>query len=187
MGSIRTFIAFDTPEPIKEAMRVLQFDLRNSGADVRWEPVEKFHTTIKFLGSVEDRMQPAVRQEVEQTVTRFSLFDVVFHSLGAFPDKRHPRVIWIGCESGSGHLLRLKEALDSALAPHGYPVEERTFHTHITLGRVKGERGMKNLLSKLENLTFEPHTARVERILLMKSTLGPHGSEYSILTSIPLT
>lgn len=168
-------------------MSDLQTQLKDCNADVRWEPVDKFHATIKFLGDVQDQMLPTVMQIIKQVVARFSPFDVVYRSLGAFPNKRRPRVIWIGCENSSGELLGLKEDLDTTLKPLGFPVEERTFHPHITLGRVHGERGVKDLLSKVESLTFEPHSARVERILFMKSRLKPQGSVYSIVRSIPLT
>ena len=187
MGTIRAFIAFDTPAPIKEAMSQTQSRLKEFKAEVRWEPPAKFHATIKFLGDVQDEMVPPVTRQIEMVVARFPPFNVVYCSMGVFPTKRRPRVIWIGCEDADGVIIGLKQALDTALRPHGFPVEERPFHPHITLGRVNGERGITDLLSNLESLNFTPLSARVERILLMKSRLKPQGSEYSIVTSIPLT
>jgi 2'-5' RNA ligase len=187
MSTIRTFIAFDTPIEIRESMKSLQSELKKSNADVRWEPSEKFHATIKFLGDVEERNLPRIIAKIEQSVSNVSSFIVSYREIGTFPDKHHPRVIWIGCENLDGNLLKMKNELDAALHPLGFPIEERTFHPHITLGRVKSANRIKDLLSMLENLTFEPRSTKVERIVVMKSMLKPQGSEYSLLTTIPLS
>jgi 2'-5' RNA ligase len=168
-------------------MSSLQSELKKSNADVRWEPSEKFHATIKFLGDVEERNLPRIIAKIEQSVSTVPHCTVSYEGIGTFPDKEHPRVIWIGCENPDGNLLKLKSNLDAALHPLGFPIEERVFHPHITLGRVKSGIRIKDLLSMLENLTFEPRSAKVERIVVMKSTLKPQGSEYSVLTTIPLS
>jgi len=186
MGSIRTFIAFDTPEPIKEKMLALQSELKASNADVRWEPKEKFHATIKFLGNVDENQLPNVIKTIEEVSSAHSLFDVTYQNLGVFPNKKYPRVIWIGCENPSEKLQHLKDALDGALVPYGFEVEKRQFHPHITLGRVKSLRGLKYLTPMLENLTFEPQSTSINEILVMKSTLKPQGSEYEIVKTIYL-
>ena len=60
MASVRTFIAFNTPEAIRESITAFQSELRNSGADVRWESSDKFHVTIKFLGNVDESQLPGL-------------------------------------------------------------------------------------------------------------------------------
>ncbi len=186
MGTVRTFIAFDTPDPVKEAMSNLQTELKRSQADVRWESSQKFHATIKFLGDVQENKLLEVLEQIRATVSLHQSFEVVYQSLGIFPDKRHPKVVWIGCSNYNGELMKLKNALDIVLKPYGFPIEVRTFHPHITLGRVKSECDINDLLSMLENLTFEPRSARIDRIVTLKSTLTPHGSEYTVLASAPL-
>ena len=168
-------------------MGALQSELKKTGADVRWEASAKFHATIKFLGDIEESKLPTIIKKIEQKVSTHPCFDVSYEGVGTFPNRNHPRVIWIGCENLDGQLLRLKNDLDVSLVPHGFPIEERSFHAHVTLGRVKSERGIKDLLSMLENLTFEPRSAKAQSIVVMKSTLKPQGSEYSLLTSIPLS
>ena len=186
MPSVRTFIAFDTPSPIKNEMRQLQEELKKSHADVKWESIDKFHATIKFLGNVEESMLQQVISITESILRNISKFDVSFQSLGCFPNKKHPRVIWIGSENNDGKLQGIKDMLDKALVSYGFEIEDRAFHPHITLGRVKGLRGLNNLTPMLENLTFEPHKASINEILIMKSTLKPEGSIYSVLKSFKL-
>jgi 2'-5' RNA ligase len=187
MAGVRTFIAFETPGEIRQSLNAVQSRLKGAGADVRWEPDEKFHATIKFLGDIEERRLPAVLENIAQTAAPFQPFGVRYVGAGVFPDKRRPRVVWIGCENTDGRLHALKSALDDALAVLGFPAEERAFHPHITLGRIASPRGVKDLLSKLESLTFEPHSAIIDRVVVMKSTLKPQGSEYTRLTTISLT
>lgn len=184
--TIRTFIAIDTPVGIRDDMMTLQAKLRESGADVRWEPKEKFHATIKFLGNAEeDRIQDIV-STIEDALQPVAPFDVTYEGLGCFPDAKRPRVIWVGCTDEDGALEELKKFLDRDLLPYGFAQEEREFHPHITLGRVKSWRGLENLTPLLQSLTFQPQSTRCREVLLMKSVLKPTGSEYSLLQKFSL-
>ncbi len=186
MAAFRTFVAFDTPSPIRDEMLVLQRDLAASGADVRWESPDKFHVTVKFIGNIDEGSVGPLGGALRSSLAPFGPFEAVYASLGCFPDKRRPRVIWVGCTESRGILLGIKEAIDAALLPFGVEIEERAFHPHITLGRVKSDRGLRNLTPMLERCTFEPRSARIERLDLMRSVLRPQGAQYSILQSIHL-
>ncbi|MDI6767659.1 MAG: RNA 2',3'-cyclic phosphodiesterase [Bacteroidota bacterium] len=186
MPGIRTFIAFDTPISFKKEMTQLQLELKKSNADVKWDTEDKFHATIKFLGNVEEAILHQVITACESSLNNFAPFDVSYQSLGSFPNKKHPRVIWIGCENRDGTLLQLKNALDASLLPFGFEIETRQFRPHITLGRVKSFKGLNNLHPILEKLNFERQDTVIQEILIMKSILRPQGSEYSILKTISL-
>ncbi len=186
MLPLRTFIAFDSPKPVREELSKLQLQLRKSNADVRWESPEKFHATIKFLGDVQEGNLPNILSKIQSVVQIYSQFEIVFKNLGCFPHRKNPRVIWVGCENADGELEVMKTQLDIELLPLGFEVENRPFHPHITLGRVKSPRGLKNLTSILESLTFQPQNAVIKEILTMKSVLKREGSEYSVLKSLQL-
>ena len=68
----------------------------------------------------------------------------------------------------------------------GFPKEDRLFHPHITLGRVKETRNVVRLTEAIKTITFEPIETFCSEILLMKSELHPSGSIYTILKSFPL-
>jgi 2'-5' RNA ligase len=186
MKFIRTFVAFDTPSPIKDEMEKLQSELKKAGADVKWERKDKFHATIKFLGDVSEEKLPAVLNEISAIVSKTLETEVIYQNLGAFPNKYNPRVIWIGCDNPEGILLSFKNMLDQKLFQFGFDIENRPFHPHITLGRIRSSNRLKNLHPMLENLTFEPQKALINEILIMKSILRPEGSEYSIIKNILL-
>jgi len=182
----RTFIAFETPLSVRQKIIPLQTELQRSHADVRWESPDKFHITIKFLGEVDDRRLPEIIALVGSVVQSHTCFNVVYAGLGAFPDTRHPKVVWIGCENPDGTLIRLKDDLDRELATKGFEIERRAFHPHLTLGRVKGPEGMSHLTPMIENLTFEPQSIQINEIVVMKSRLQPQGSVYRVMKNIQL-
>ena len=84
------------------------------------------------------------------------------------------------------HPLSLRNRIDRELLPLGFRPEERPFHPHITLARLRSERNIGNLISILENRMFEPRTVETGEIQLMKSRLNPGGSVYSIVHSTQL-
>lgn len=185
--STRTFIALDTPDIVRRALIELQSKLKEAEADVKWEPKEKLHATIKFIGNVEENNLSPVTKTIEECLKNVPKFEVRYSRLGCFPSSYQPRVIWIGCENTDGMLARIKESLDHVLLAHGFKKEERDFHPHVTLGRVKSSRRIKNLIPLLQSVNFQPNSTICHEILLMKSVLKSQGSEYSTIRSFPLT
>ena len=186
METVRTFISFETPEDIKMKMIQAQHVLKKARTHVKWDPPEKFHVTIKFLGDVDGAILPSLISRIEEISDPYSAFPVAYQVVGAFPNLKNPRVIWIGCQNPEGTLLSLKTSLEEDLIPFGFELEKRPFHAHVTLGRVKGSKYLSDLTPMLEKLTFEPKNATITEIHVMKSVLKPEGSEYTVLKAIQL-
>lgn len=186
MAAIRTFIAIETPESVRRAIIGVQNELRKSNADVRWEGEEKLHATVKFLGNVEEKILPSVLERIRTVAGESDRCTVVFETVGFFPDKRHPRVVWMGCTNPDGKLEKLKIMLDKELRPFGFEIESRSFRPHITLGRIKSEKRILHLISISEKVTFEPRSSVVAEIVAMKSVLQTGGSKYSLLQKFQL-
>jgi 2'-5' RNA ligase len=185
--AVRSFIAFDTPESVKSQLSEIQAKLRTSGADVRWEPREKFHATIKFLGDVEENSMPPLVETIKRSLGGVKPFKIECALLGCFPNIKRPRVVWVGCDNTDGVLENAKNALDDALLPLGFEKEDREFHSHVTLGRIRSPRRLRDLTQMLETVTFATQTFVCEEILLMRSVLKSSGSEYSLVQSFPLS
>lgn len=187
MGIIRTFVSFEPPSPIRAAIDTFQHKLKSTGADVRWEPSDKFHSTLKFFGDVEESMLPSLFLLIENIAKQFPPFHVVYETSGVFPHRRQPKVIWVGCSNSDGSMEVFKNRLDDAFLPMGFEIDRRPFWPHVTLGRVRSTERLDNLLSLMETLTFEPASTVIDGILVMKSVLQPQGAEYSLLHSIHMT
>ena len=52
---MRTFIAIELPDEIKDALAQLQEGLKKSGADVKWVEPKNIHLTLKFLGEIDEK------------------------------------------------------------------------------------------------------------------------------------
>jgi 2'-5' RNA ligase len=188
---LRTFVAIELPAPHKEALARLQDQLRRPGDGVRWVHPDSLHLTLKFLGNVaRSRIQSLVEAltPVAQEGTAFSLN---LGALGAFPTLDRPRVLWIGLFGDLAQLTALQRRIEAALAPLGFPAEERPFTPHLTLGRAPASRTARGLPSweTLLRSTAPPPTPpiAVEAFALMSSTLTPSGAIYRRLALFPLS
>jgi len=185
MPAIRTFIALPASSNVQQQMADIQSQLKATQADVKWEPQDKFHITLKFLGSVEQSIIESLSSAIGNLVKQFPIFEITYNSLGAFPNLHNPRVIWIGTKSNQ-IVLDLQSGVELVCSDFDFQKEERAFHPHITLGRVKGAGNLTRLTDAIKTITFEPLQSRCSELLLMKSDLRPSGSIYTILKSFPL-
>ena len=185
MPAIRTFIALPASNEIQQQIADVQSELITTQADVKWEPKNKFHITLKFLGSVESQKIESLSSALVDLVKQLSAFEITYDSLGVFPNLRNPRVIWIGTKFNQ-IVLDMQSGVEQICLDIGFQKEEHAFHPHITLGRVKGTHNIARLTEAIKTVTFESIQSRCSELLLMKSDLRPSGSIYTILKSFPL-
>jgi 2'-5' RNA ligase len=112
-------------------------------------------------------------------------FTVTIGQVGCFPDPRRPRVIWIGVREPTGRLSALQRAVESHVAPLGYPAEERGFQPHLTLGRASRD-ALPNDVKRLGEIVAAADVGvlgqvSVSEVALIKSDLKPTGAEYTAL------
>jgi 2'-5' RNA ligase len=183
---LRCFIALELPKELKSDISSLTENLRDSGADVRWVPSENLHLTLKFLGNVPEEGLPGIRERVEEAAARSRSFKALLSGVGVFPGARRPRVVWIGLEDAD-ELPALQGRIDENLRALGFQPEGRPFSPHLTIGRVRSQKGTVRLMKGLEALkdtVFGEFTAG--SVSVMKSRLGPSGAKYTRLYGIPL-
>lgn len=187
MSKIRSFIAIELPPLIRHEIEAIQSRLKSSGSDVRWARPEGVHLTLKFLGQVEQERVPEVSTVIERCCTAHPPFVLAVGSLGAFPNERNPKVVWVGVTDDAGYLVKLQQRLERELSKIGFKEEKRAFSPHLTLGRVKSPKKKRELAQQLEDLracacgTFE-----AKEICLFKSDLTPGGAVYTKLTTCTL-
>lgn len=184
---IRTFLAIELPKPIQKRLKEVQQELKESQADVRWVDPESIHLTLKFFGHIEEKEIESIRKAIEKPVQRTPIFSLKVKGMGGFPDLKNPRVLWIGLEEDGSLLSSLHKELENALEKIGFKPEDRPFHPHLTLGRVKSLRGKALLLGKMDKYKGEFFGEfPVERVVLFKSDLRPTGPIYTPLKEVRL-
>jgi 2'-5' RNA ligase len=185
MPGIRSFIALPSTSELKNVLGILQETLKKERADVKWDTPDKFHITLKFLGNVEAETLDTLAGSIASATAEMEAFRLTYRSVGAFPDLIHPRVLWVGTDS-SDTLTSLQQRVESLCERLGFPAEEKAFHPHITLGRIKGSFNLSRLTAEVKSITFEPVQTDCSELLLIKSDLRPTGSVYTTLKSFPL-
>ena len=183
---LRCFIAVDIPVQIKSDMGDLIAVFKKYNADVKWAVHENLHLTLKFLGKTSEDLLPKIAELLSKVVLSYKPFCIKIYGVGVFPNTKYPRVIWVGIEDSS-LLKKLQEDVENAMTSMGFEKEEREFRPHLTLGRVRSQREMANIIHELDALqTRDFGSADINSIKLMQSDLRPTGAQYSCLQEIPL-
>jgi len=184
---IRSFLAIELPKLILKKIEEVQRDLRSTRADVRWVNPEKIHLTLKFFGNIEESRIDPIFKSIEEPIRNTPPYSIEVKGVGAFPQLRNPRVIWIGLVNGKEILTSFQKQIETQLEKIGFQTENRPFHPHLTLGRMKSSRGREEMVGRMEKHREEEFgDFQVERVILFKSDLKPSGPVYTLLREIKL-
>lgn len=179
-GKVRTFVAVEVDEGVRNRAAKLIRRLQQSGADVRWVDTRQMHVTLKFLGEVDLREVYHICMAVEKSVAEIEPFSINVCGVGAFPSLARPRVLWLGIDDGAEQMSALNARIETALQALGYPREARRFQAHLTLGRVrKQDRALDDLaemICEMQDLEIGPST--VDQVVIFSSELQPTGPVY---------
>ncbi len=179
---MRCFIAILVPEEIKEKAVEIQNKLRKANADVKWVEKENLHITLRFLGEIEEHLVERIKGIMEEVGGKFPSPLLSFKGVGAFPDLRRPKVIWIG---GEAPLLgELAKELEERIRNLGIP-PEKEFSFHLTLGRVRSGKNIQALVKAMQEMgEVYLGEMRADSLSLMHSILFPRGPQYSLLYQV---
>jgi 2'-5' RNA ligase len=188
---IRVFVALFPPIEIVSQLEAAQTKLRKRlpTVQVGWTRPEQLHLTLNFLGNIRSDLLSDFQEAFRKVASEGSELSLQCRGLGCFPAVRQPKVVWAGLNGDLAELEKLKYGLDTAFAPLGIVRETRSFHPHLTLGRVKHfdrKRAlqMTDAMAEFEGTTFGAW--RVQTISFMRSILSSAGSSYSPLDSFSL-
>ncbi|MFH1656020.1 MAG: RNA 2',3'-cyclic phosphodiesterase [Candidatus Omnitrophota bacterium] len=177
--TIRAFIAVELNKDIQEGLAKIQAELRSARADVKWVKPGNIHLTLKFLGNIDPDLATKIKQILEDLGKNHRSFSADLNELGAFPKPKSPRVIWVGMQKGKDDLISIVEHLENRLSEIGIAKEDRIFHPHVTIGRLRSPHNRSKLVEMLEkNSSIPVLNFTVDKIVLFKSTLTPQGSIY---------
>jgi RNA 2',3'-cyclic 3'-phosphodiesterase len=176
---IRLFVAIDLPKAVKAALLAAaeQVGQRLPEGVVRWVKPEQLHLTLRFLGDTAVTQLPALQEQLSQLTARQPAFHLQLNGLGAFPNRKRPRVVWAGLAGELPVLQVLQAELEDRVVGLGWPREERPFSPHITLGRVKDASRVEGLDWSVELVSLG---VAVTAVKLVQSELRPSGPVYIV-------
>lgn len=184
---MRTFIAIDLDRSIKSNLSALIQRINTGSAKIRWVKPEGMHLTLKFLGDIPEDRVHEIQKALSGLAKDYTRFPLTLKGTGTFPPPPGiARVIWIGIVEHE-LLKNLQSRIENELHKIHFPKEKRTFHPHLTLGRVKNPRNIGPILEGLDHHAQDEFgTMDVNRFILFKSTLRPTGAEYTALSEFDL-
>lgn len=184
---MRLFFAVHVSDAIKNdiADALKAFPVRNP--PWRWIVPENLHVTLKFLGELDEKALPDLREIARHAAAGLKPFRVTYGPFGGFPALSRPRVIFFEATEGTKELAEIALRLESGAEMVGVPRENRPFTAHLTLARIKEPlpAGIRDALQKVPPL---PATASqmVDHFSLMQSRLSRAGAEYEEVESFDL-
>lgn len=182
MELIRTFIAIEIEESVKNKIMEFENKLKECCSEMKFVEKENLHLTIKFLGEISIKLLDKVYEKMEKI--KEEKFTISVRGVGVFPNEKFMRVIWVGVEEGREKILKIQRELDESLTSIGF-TKEKDFTPHITVARVKslGNRSeILNILNEFKERNFG--RSIVDKIVLKKSLLTPKGPIYSNIKEV---
>lgn len=188
MKKIRTFVAVESSPEVQQAAARLIQQLQTLTSHVKWLEPQNMHLTLQFLGEVAEEKIPAIAEALRRATADRKPFSLEIRGAGAFPSLRRPNVFWLGVGQGAAELTALAQKVQWALQPLGFRPENRPFHGHLTLGRVRrGGAGLEKLIGRFrQEENFVAGWICVQNITLFSSQLTPRGPIYTPLEHLPL-
>jgi len=187
--SLRVFLAVELSRNLCEKVAELQQELRVTLPTINWVRPESIHLTLKFLGYVAPAMVEQLLTAIEPIRKSQPSIMLEIQDLGVFPHIRCPRILWIGCTGDLPSLLNLVSQIEGAMEPLGFPLEEKAYHPHLTLARIKHDNAKVGSVLAHSGLLEQPRNLGpllIDRITLFRSDLSPKGAEYTSLWTVPL-
>ena len=173
---MRTFIAVEIHnEQVLDAITKIQSDFM-----IKATPVNKqnMHFTLLFLGEIDEKIVEDLKKELSSV--SFRPIEVKFTHVGAFPNPRFPRVIWIGVDKlASQQLIDLAAQVEKKLEPLGFK-SDKPFKPHLTIFRIKNKADdISQTLEKFKTVDLGKEV--ITELKLKQSILTPNGPIYSDL------
>ena len=138
---LRLFIAVRIPDDVKA--QICAGPLSGAALNrpgLRPVPAQNLHLTLHFIGETPETKLPDIDSALERAVGGIAGFRVRLVGGGCFPNRRSPRVFWIGIDSEASQALgSLAKTVKNELRKAGIGGDPKPFRPHITVARV-GER-----------------------------------------------
>ncbi|MFO7638814.1 MAG: RNA 2',3'-cyclic phosphodiesterase [bacterium] len=187
---MRCFLAVETTDETRRLLDRLQRRLAGIIRDIRWARAEQLHLTLEFLGEVTDGFPAAAAGPLATACAGHPAFPARLAGLGAFPDPRRARVLWVGIGQGRAELIRLQRSVAAAVAAIGHQPERRPYSPHLTLGRLRRAADATPAVTAKTTLPLLEQLAALEipvqRVILIRSELRSDGPHYTEIAAFPL-
>jgi 2'-5' RNA ligase len=155
--------------------------------EARWMSVDALHVTLVFLGSTDPDRVPAVVRSIHGVAGRHTAIDLQLGGGGGRERRGDDGVAWLTVAEGGGATLRLARELAGALMPLDAGDRRgprRSPSAHVTVARHAPAALVRD---RFFAPVPDPRIGwQADRVLLLRSILGPQGSRYEVVHAAPL-
>lgn len=190
-GNIRAFLAIPLPDDVTAALCHLAEQVAQARI-IGLKPVrlENMHLTLKFFGDLNAGQVESIVDTVTHTVKTIRPFTLRLGNVGAYPNNRSPRVLWVGLDGDVAPLQDTHRRIESALGQIAIKPDSREFRPHLTIARIR-DRTSHNERRRAAEALFSAEvrsglSVPVNHLRLMRSILRPEGPQYTSLAEIPI-
>jgi len=179
----RLFIAIELPSNVRRTLADYIHHLREAvpEASASWAREENLHLTLKFLGDTALTRVEALSQAIQRVANSVGPFEMNIENRGVFPPNGQPRVLWIGVDDPFYSLTLLHQTLEDECAQAGFTREQRPFHPHLTIARLRKPHGARRLAQAHKEIGFDQQSVVVSHLALIRSELRSEGSRYTVI------
>lgn len=175
-------MAVPLPDRVRVLLGEIQDELEPLALPFRWADPWQAHITLKFYGDTPVRSIRNLSEKLAWAAGRFEPIKLQTGRIGAFPNTRRPRVVWLGLDGNVLDLERLAEDVDEVSSELGFEKERKRFRGHITVGRLRNRAEPPDDFDAIVagiGLPSVPMT--VDRLQLIRSVLTPAGPDYAVI------
>ncbi len=172
--SKKLFIAINASDPLSKtfepSLKKLKMNADKQEIGVKWVMPDNYHVTVVFLGNHSEDKIPQIQEILQQVCSDSVPFELKVDDIGAFSNEQDARVIWLGVQF-KRVFGELKAKLDEAFKEKDLlpPVDRREFSPHLTLGRLRNPRSVKDMISPLKRKGFGK--IKVTEVVLYESKM----------------
>ena len=181
----RVFVAIRIDDDFRNYLNNIQLKIINhKDNNLKIKMVERnnLHISIKFFGDLNQLEIEKIEHALQEISSGLKPFRItLLKEIGAFPDFRKPRVLWIGLKNGETELIEIYNHIKSRLSQETFYPSEKKYTAHITLGRIKYIKYTSNLIQSLSDISFGDISQKVNSIELIESTLNSDGPVYNTI------
>ena len=169
--------------PIDGDVRRRLSDLGGTISGGRPIPEDQIHLTLRFIGEVDAGLFHDVRERLHRLKSH--PLQLMVTGTGHFPPRGTPRVVWAGIQP-AGEVIILRNRVNTILSGCGIAPEQRKFHPHITIARLKSSSPKRVADFLAGNALLQSPEFAVDRVHLYSSRLTTDGAIHRIEGSYPL-
>ena len=186
----RLFLALNATDPLAESfaptLKKLKINADRRETNVKWVSPENYHVTVTFLGDRPEAEIPDIAEIVRKICAETAPFELKIEDVAAFSNEHDARVIYLGVQNKKC-LGEFKAALDTSLSRADllHHIDRREFSPHLTVGRLKNPKSVKDMISPFKRKSFGK--LYVDEIILYESKLQGVFAVYSPLARFKLS